>query len=240
MRSALLNGVNLTMVQMRCILSSLGVLPPSVGSGKNQAVLKKDVAETLVRAVFKDLTDEERKRIVEGLTGPAKTDDESAPLDLIEAVSYLDPSDQVEFEEVVTHCVQKIQKKHDVAVAKLAARIKAEKSKAEESKAEESKAEDEAQTKEPKGKGKGAPQKDQPMASVSVALKPAREVDRKDEIKVGRPGKSRVPTPDVLKSMLPPISGLYLAWMPEKRMVQVQFEGKGNVKNVSDESCFFF
>lgn len=72
--SAILAGKDFTVPQLKSILSGIGVLPPSTGSGKNNNVLKKDLVTAVVQAVCKDLPRDEQEKIIERIAGETKRD----------------------------------------------------------------------------------------------------------------------------------------------------------------------
>ena len=223
--SAILAGKDFTVPQLKSILSGIGVLPPSTGSGKNNNVLKKDLVTAVVQAVCKDLPRDEQEKIIERIAGETKKGP-SAPLELIEAVSHLDAQEQGEFDQLVQGCIQELEDRQNKALSKL--------KKSAQSKAEAEAEDNEKQT--PKKEEKNAPEGDnvpsEPFAGPAqgsflqaVELKPAQDRAGPAQKKTREPGKKRRATPECLKNLLPDIPALYLAWMPENRMVQVDFQG---------------
>ena len=81
------------------------------------------------------------------------------------------------------------------------------------------------------------PQEEEVNPDLQKALKPAPRIE--DGPLPARPraqpvdpqpkakGKPRKATPDCLKELLPNIDALYIAWMPDNRMVQADFQGQG-------------
>ena len=223
--SAILAGKDFTVPQLKSILSGIGVLPPSTGSGKNNNVLKKDLVRAVVQAVCKDLPRDEQEKIIERIAGETKKGP-SAPLELIEAVSHLDAQEQGEFDQLVQGCIQELEDRQNKALSKL--------KKSAQSKAEAEAEDNEKQT--PKKEEKNAPEGDnvpsEPVAGPAqgsflqaVELKPAQDRAGPAQQKTREPGKKRRATPECFKNLLPDIPALYLAWMPENRMVQVDFQG---------------
>lgn len=223
MKSALKMGASLTVPQIKSTITALGHLPPSRGSGKNQSVLKKDLLDCLVSIVFQGLSKEERDKLVASLLHVEVKADVGEPMDLIEAVSYLDASEQDQFRNLVTECVDKLQKSHEEDV--------------------EAFKEDVKKSKDTKDSAHEKPEQAEEPSSSSGLKRPLHEAmeikpaqDR--EVVIGRQreaGKSRKPTPQTMKDLLPDVPQLYLAWLPENRLVQAQFQGRsfpGKIGNV--------
>lgn len=72
MTAAILASTFFTVSQVNAIMSALGILRPSVGSGKNGGVIKVDLVTALVNQVLKgreDVSVEKRKEIIAAMSG---------------------------------------------------------------------------------------------------------------------------------------------------------------------------
>ena len=70
--AAILASTFFTVSQVNAIMSALGILRPSVGSGKNGGVIKVDLVTALVNQVLKgreDVSVEKRKEIIAAMSG---------------------------------------------------------------------------------------------------------------------------------------------------------------------------
>ena len=238
LKSALLAGVFLTSRQIQQVNSALGILPPSVGSGKNGNLLKRDHATALVKKVFEDLGEAEQERLI-SLLAPEITKEKTDDDKLLEAVSCLESSELEHFKTLVTDCMRELDEAHQEHLEKMKPSEK-QKRKAEDD-------EEKQKSKRKKGEPTGSstdkkrpddePQEEEVNPDLQKALKPAPRIE--DGPLPARPraqpvdpqpkakGKPRKATPDCLKELLPTIDALYIAWMPDNRMVQADFQGQG-------------
>ena len=191
------------------------------------AVLKKDLVTALIQHVCKHLTDEEQQQLIDKLSPATKPSEEgkNTPSELIQAVSCLDPKEQDQFKELVNSCVQELELQHQKAMARL--KPSARKAAAMQSETNEQKPACEEPCDTPKQEDDKLKQDlDTAMESAAAQDPPLahhreQPLDRQPRAK----GRSRRATPQCLKDLLPNIDSLYLAWMPENRMVQVDFQG---------------
>ena len=233
-RSCILAGHDLTVPQVQSLNSSLGILPPSVGSGNGGGLVKRDHVGALVKSLFKDLGEDEIQKLINGIAGEASTKPkDQQTMDLMQAVSCLDTTEIDHFKDIVTDCCQELGEKHRVEIAKAKPSVKRKK-------------DAEAAAKEPeKKKTKTArpsvekPEKaKEPDMDLEKAMKVPRRLPddgilpaqerRQPAEPVVRPavaGRTRKSTPDCLKNLLPNIENLYITWAPDNRMVQVDFQG---------------
>ena len=73
--ASLLAGYLFTQSEITQIMSAVGILRPSAGSGKNGSVLKKDLVRALVKHILRDrndLTDEQIQEIIDKISGDSK------------------------------------------------------------------------------------------------------------------------------------------------------------------------
>ena len=239
--AAILASTIFTVSQVTAIMTALGILRPSVGSGQNGAVIKVDLVIALVKHVLKgreDVSAEQTKEIIATMSGDGskkKTKEEEnthlSSVDLIHAVSCLDPSEQDQFEPLVKNCIQQMESKHKDEVAKFKPMDKQKKLLEAESKmsdTEEPKTDDksEAKDEDDKAQPKSDDQKVKPQLTMAMdSIPPARLRKEAETTQPRAKGKGRKPTPDCFKVLPPNIDSLYLAWAPENRMVSVDFQG---------------
>ena len=235
--ASLLAGHFFVLSEITQIMSALGILRPSSGSGKNGAVLKKDLVTALVKHVLRgrdDVTDEKLKEIIDKISGESKrkTNEETTP-ELIQAVSCLDPQDQADFEPLVKSCIDELEEEHKLEMAKLKPADKEKKMTDDNDKPDKGADDEVPKDKAPKDKPEDSKkQKTLDADKLKPSLEKAMETPlpahlrKAPEAKQPRaPQKGRRPTPDVLKRLLPEIELMYLTWSPENRMVSVDFQG---------------
>ena len=232
-KSAILAGHPLTSQQVQQVNSALGILPPSVGSGANGNLLKKDHAAALVKKVCEDLDEAEQQRLISLLapeSSKKKKDDEK----LIEAVSCLEPSELEHFKSLVTECMQELEEARQQEMDNMKPSEKHKRKAEDDSDKHEKKKEQPGSSTDKNDDKETDDEPQQVNPDLQRAMRPAPDgplpaqqraqpVDPKPKAK----GKSRKATPDCLKELLPDIDALYLAWMPDNRMVQVDFQGQG-------------
>ena len=219
--------------QIRLMLSSVGILPKSVGTKKREFV------EALVNSVCSDLSDDEKTKIIAALAGEEETR-HNDPLELIKAVSCLDPKEQDAFEGIIDQCVRELELQHAEEVAKLKPEkddLRKEKmfDQEQKDKAEKKKAAEESVKFETTSETKAGSENKDKKASLKHSMGPATEEVPLAKVRAGvhgerKPralGKSRTSTPQCLKDLMPPIESVYLSWMPENRMIMVDFQGGG-------------
>ena len=219
--------------QIRLMLSSVGILPKSVGTKKREFV------EALVNSVCSDLSDDEKTKIIAALAGEEETR-HNDPLELIKAVSCLDPKEQDAFEGIIDQCVRELELQHAEEVAKLKPEkddLRKEKmfDQEQKDKAEKKKAAEESVKFETTSETKAGSENKDKKASLKHSMGPATEEAPLAKVRAGvhgerKPralGKSRTSTPQCLKDLMPPIESVYLSWMPENRMIMVDFQGGG-------------
>lgn len=233
LKAALCLGTTVfNVVQFKSMLTSWGLLRPSVGSGKNNAVIKKDVVTVLAHHLFKNdgLSEERIAEIIAVQCGQRTCRNVEEASDLIHAVSCLDPSLQEEFAPLVKDCVNQLEIQHQEELARLKPTDKkaGQEKKSEEKKHETKKPE---QPDDEKEQSEDVPMKEaeaplKPSLDVAMEELPPRQVRQEPESRRPREkGRQRLATPQILKDLLPDIESLYLNWMPENRMARADFQG---------------
>jgi hypothetical protein len=240
-KSAVMAGQPLTSPQIQQVNAALGILPPSVGSGANGNLLKKDHAAALVKKVCEDLDEAEQQRLISLLapeTSKKKTDDDK----LVEVVSFLDPAELEHFKTLVTDCMQELEQARQEEMEKMKPSER-KKRKAEDGKDNNEKKKDQKKEQPGSSTDKNVDKKpdDEPHEvnpDLQKAMKPAARIEgdgprpaqhraQPVDPQPKARGKTRKTTPDCLKDLLPNIDALYIAWMPDNRMVQADFQGQG-------------
>lgn len=217
-----------SVVQIKDILAALGMVPSSIGK------LKKDFVTALVNKVCNELSEEKRKEIITALAGE-ETKKQDQPTELLKAVSCLDAKDQEEYEPLVKSCYREIERQEAEKIAKMGP---LKRQQMEEKKDEHDISKKHVKTAEEGPKEPPTVDPDPPVdpasskTSVVNAMQEeaplAKEKAPAAERKQRALGKARKATPECLKKFLPPgIAGLYINWMPENRMVMVDFQGVG-------------
>ena len=111
--AALRRGCFLTKDQLTCLAKADGIALPTKGTGKNNNVVKRDIALVCVKHYFPDASPEDLERMLAGVTGGANPK-ECCPEDLLDAIEHLDPIAKEDFEDIKFICrkQRKAQEKH--------------------------------------------------------------------------------------------------------------------------------
>ena len=223
LKAAILAGKWFNANEVRSLLNALGVV--------KGAVLKKDLVSALVDEVCPDLDMEARQKIIDSMSGNVPEREVDNPADLLKAVSCLDAKDQDLFDPLVKECVKELETRHNEEVKlskeKAAAKLKKDLAATDQETAKS------AKNKEPHDDDDDDLKSAQPLEKALKKSDPAqepplaRERAPVSEERAARPlGRARKATPGCLRKLLPAeIDSLYLAWMPENRLVMVDFKG---------------
>lgn len=170
---------------------------PTRGSGKNNSVLKRDIARALVSGVFPDLSDEEVTKMVDAICGEIKERESPIPDDtnetMLKLLSALDPQEKESFEPLIKEALDKLESQEKKALNRMKF--------------------------EAKLKAQGA------LPSMNPEPKAAKAAAARAEASGARAALfARQRAPEEFTKYLPDVPSLYLHWEPRGNRVYAEFK----------------
>jgi len=204
--SSLRSGIFLTVKQIQCVMNAFHVEEPTSGSGKNNRVVKVDLATALINGLFAEASEEEKAFMVTSLLVRKQVCPEEAPELLVKLTSMLDTSEAQHFSRMRKAAVD------ELAVSAMKDKI-AEKKASKEKKAEDDDGPAPSGKKRPLVKPDGDPEL--PKA------KAPRKAEHEEKLR-----RSNVKAPREFLQFFPLVDHCYFKWLTKNFRVTVEFQDK--------------